>query len=281
MALHDMGVNRISIGVQTFSDERLKFLNRRHTSEQVNKAIENLRKVGFENISIDLMYGFPEESIEEWENDIKKAISLDLEHISSYCLTYEEGTPLYRLLQNNQITETDEEQERLMYETLIDMLDDAGFEHYEISNFAKPSFRSRHNSSYWTGKPYIGIGAAAHSYDIRSRSWNVSDINQYIKEIELGRRPFEEEIIDDDTRYNDAITVCLRTRDGLRLNSISEKHRTYCLQSAQRFINDGLLELKNTSSNDSQTNIENKTLCLTRRGLFVSDMIMSELIYLP
>ncbi len=283
-AYHAMGINRISIGVQTFNDKRLKFLNRRHTSEQVYKAIEILRKFDFNNISIDLMYGFPEESLLDWKNDIKKAVELEVEHISSYCLTYEEGTPLFNLLENHQIKEIDEEHERLMYDTLIDTLEAAGYEHYEISNFAKPSFRSRHNSSYWTGKPYIGIGAAAHSYNIKSRSWNVSDINLYIKEIELGRRPFEEEILDDDTHYNDIITTSLRTRDGIRLNSLSKKHRLYCLQNAKRFLDSGLLEIKTIPCNHPQKNIENwgeQILCLTRQGLFVSDMIMSELIYLP
>lgn len=283
-AYHAMGINRISIGVQTFNDKRLKFLNRRHTSEQVYKAIEILRKFDFNNISIDLMYGFPEESLLDWKNDIKKAVELEVEHISSYCLTYEEGTPLFNLLENHQIKEIDEEHERLMYDTLIDTLEAAGYEHYEISNFAKPSFRSRHNSSYWTGKPYIGIGAAAHSYNIKSRSWNVSDINLYIKEIELGRRPFEEEILDDDTHYNDIITTSLRTRDGIRLNSLSKEHRSYCLQNAKRFLDSGLLEIKTIPCNHPPINIENwgeQILCLTRQGLFVSDMIMSELIYLP
>ena len=266
--LRSLPVNRISMGAQTFDDNRLQFLRRRHTASQVITAVERLRKAGFQNISIDLMYGFPQESLADWEADIAQAINLDVEHISTYCLMIEEGTPLHRLLQQGRIAETDEELERVMYETLIDRLEAAGYEHYEISNFAKPGFRSRHNSSYWNGTPYIGIGAAAHSYDIRSRSWNVSDIRQYIEGMERGERLFEEEQLDDNTRYNDAITVALRTREGLDLSTLSEHHRTYCLQNAQRFIDDGLLD----------TTPDNR-LHLTRRGLFVSDMVMSELIY--
>ena len=260
-------VNRISMGGQTFDDARLKFLHRRHTASQMAEAVDRLRKNGYTNISIDLMYGFPDETLDDWHHDITQALSLDVEHLSAYCLTIEEDTPLYQMLQEGKITETDEELERQMYETLIDRLEAVGYEHYEISNFAKPGYRSRHNSSYWDGTPYIGIGAAAHSYDIRTRSWNVSDLHQYINGIERGERLFEEELLDDDTRYNDTITVALRTCEGLNLSTLSEKHRNYCLRNARRFVNDGLLALDSSS----------QSLRLTRRGLFVSDMIMSEL----
>lgn len=260
-------VNRISMGGQTFDDARLKFLHRRHTASQMAEAVDRLRKNGYTNISIDLMYGFPDETLDDWHHDITQALSLDVEHLSAYCLTIEEDTPLYQMLQEGKITETDEELERQMYETLIDRLEAVGYEHYEISNFAKPGYRSRHNSSYWDGTPYIGIGAAAHSYDIRTRSWNISDLHQYINGIERGERLFEEELLDDDTRYNDTVTVALRTCEGLDLTILSEKHRTYCLQNARRFVNDGLLALDSSS----------QSLRLTRRGLFVSDMIMSEL----
>ena len=154
-----------------------------------------------------------------------------------------------------------------MYEQLINRLTAAGYEHYEISNFAKPGYRSRHNSSYWHDVPYIGLGAAAHSYDGKSRSWNVADIKEYIAAIERGQRPAERETLDENTCYNDRITVALRTSDGLDLNTLSERHRHYCLKEAQRFIDDGLLQQKGSH------------LILTRKGLFVSDMVMSELIY--
>lgn len=266
--LQTLPVNRISMGAQTFDDTRLKFLHRRHTASQVVEAIDRFRKNGYTNISIDLMYGFPDETLDDWNHDITQALSLKVEHLSAYCLTIEEGTPLQQMLLDGKIMENDEELERQMYETLIDRLETAGYEHYEISNFARQGYRSHHNSSYWNGTPYIGIGAAAHSYDIRTRSWNVNDLHQYIDNIQRGKRPYEEELLDDDTRYNDTITVALRTREGLDLTTLSERHRSYCLQNARRFLNDGLLTLDSVS----------RFLHLTRRGLFVSDMIMTELI---
>ena len=263
-------VNRISMGVQTFDDKRLRFLHRRHTAEQVTTAVDRLRTAGIKNISIDLMYGFPGETIADCEADIAKALSLQVEHISTYCLMIEEDTQLQQMLQQGNITETEEELERQMYETIINRLEDGGYEQYELSNFARPGFHSRHNSSYWDGTPYIGIGAAAHSYDIESRSWNIADIKQYIQGMANSQRIYEEERLDSDTRYNDAITVALRTSRGLDLQALSPKHRTYCLENAQRYLDDGLLE-----------RTQDNRLRLTRRGLFVSDMIMSNLIYLP
>ena len=268
--LTQLPVNRISMGVQTFDDKRLRFLHRRHTAEQVTTAVDRLRAAGIKNISIDLMYGFPGETIADCEADIAKALSLQVEHISTYCLMIEEDTQLQQMLQQGNITETEEELERQMYETIINRLEDGGYEQYELSNFARPGFQSRHNSSYWDGTPYIGIGAAAHSYDIESRSWNIADIKQYIQGMANSQRIYEEERLDSDTRYNDAITVALRTSRGLDLQALSPKHRTYCLENAQRYLDDGLLE-----------RTQDNRLRLTRRGLFVSDMIMSNLIYLP
>ena len=232
-ALQQLPINRVSMGAQTFNDERLHFLRRRHSSAQVHQAVATLRQAGFQNISIDLMY--------------------------------EEGTPLYRLLEQGKVAEIDEELERKMYFTLINSLESAGYEHYEISNFARPGYRSRHNSSYWKGIPYIGIGAAAHSFDIQTRSWNVADIQQYITAMEQGERCFEAETLDEDTRYNDAVTVALRTCEGLDLSTLTDQQRAYCLKNAQRHLEAGLLKL-----NDQK-------ISLTKEGLFVSDMIMSDL----
>ena len=266
--LQQLPVNRVSMGIQTFDDQRLRFLRRRHTARQAIEAVSILRAAGIRNISIDLMYGFPGESLADWEADISAALALNVEHLSAYCLMIEEGTPLHRMLKQHT---GDEETERQMYEVLIDRLTTAGYEHYEISNFARPGFRSRHNSSYWNGTPYIGLGAAAHSYDIRSRSWNVADIRQYIEGMERGERIFEEELLDDDTRYNDIVTVALRTREGIDLNALSEKYRNYCIKNARRYLDDGLLELTTPLSPVTSH------LRLTRRGLFVSDMVMSNL----
>ena len=214
------------------------------------------------------MYGFPDETLDDWKADINEALSLDVEHISTYCLMIEEGTPLYRLMEQGKVSEMDEELERRMYYDLIDRLEAAGYEHYEISNFARPGFRSRHNSSYWNQTPYIGLGAAAHSFDGKKcRRWNVADIHQYIEGIEKGQPCFEQEVMDEDTQYNDLVTVTLRTKEGLDLHQLSERYWTYALKNAQRFLNDGLLEVKE------------ERLVLTRKGLFVSDMIMSELMW--
>lgn len=276
--LSTLPVNRVSMGAQTFDDERLRFLHRRHSASQVSEAVRLLRDAGIRNISIDLMYGFPEESLDDWQHDISSALALNVEHLSAYCLMVEEGTPLYNMYSRTQqessssshdTSLTSEELERAMYETLTDRLEAAGYEHYEISNFARKGYRSRHNSSYWDGTPYIGIGAAAHSYDGNTRSWNVSDIRKYIDAMTEGKRLFESETIDDDTRYNDLVTVALRTREGLDLRALQPKYRDYAIKNARRFISDGLLQL---SASDH--------LALTRKGLFVSDMIMSELIYI-
>ena len=268
--LQQLPVNRVSMGIQTFDDQRLRFLHRRHTSRQAIEAVSILRAAGINNLSIDLMYGFPGETLSDWQSDIDSALALNVEHISAYCLMIEEGTPLHKL-QGDCPQCVDEETERQMYYTLIDRLTAAGYEHYEISNFARPGFRSRHNSSYWNGTPYIGLGAAAHSYDIRSRSWNIADINAYIKGIERGERLFEEELLDNDTRYNDAVTVGLRTCEGIDLNTLPKKYRDYCMKNARRYLDDGLLELSVVG------NLTSPSLHLTRRGLFVSDMVMSDL----
>ena len=263
--LRSLPVNRVSMGAQTFDDDRLQFIHRRHTSEQVTTAIQRLREKGIHNISIDLMYGFPEETLEEWEYDIQQALALNVEHISAYALTYEEGTPLYRLLEEGKVKEIDEERSLAMYDRLIDRLQEAGYEHYEISNFSRKGWRSRHNSSYWQLVPYIGIGAAAHSYDGRRRQWNIADINSYINHIQQGIVPAEGELLDKDSRYNDHVMLALRTCEGLDLSTLDSDERSYCEETAKKFVLDGLLVKTDNH------------LRLSRKGLFVSDMIMSEL----
>lgn len=265
--LSALPVNRVSMGVQSFDDVRLRFLRRRHTASQVAEAVGLLRGAGIGNISIDLMYGFPGETVEEWVRDIDAAVALGVEHISAYCLTYEEGTPLFGLLERGAVSELGEELCLEMYSTLIDRLTAAGFEHYEISNFARSGYRSLHNCGYWTDVPYVGIGAAAHGYDGRQRYWNVSDIYAYMEGIEEGRLVGDGELIDDAMRYNDRVMLSLRTCEGLRLDLLPPAARRYCLSQAQRFIDGGELRLA----------ADPPTLTLSRRGLFVSDMVMSAL----
>ena len=261
-------VNRVSMGAQTFNEQRLSMLRRRHHSDDVARAIDRLRRAGISNISVDLMFGFPGETMEEWERDIHSAIALKADHLSAYSLTYEEGTPLMRMVEQGMVTPVDDELSRRMYERLIDRLDDAGYCHYEISNWALPHRQSRHNSSYWDDTPYIGIGAAAHSYDRKTRSWNIADIDSYIHAIGKGVRPAEYELIDRCTHYNDRITTALRTRQGLPLRELSSEERAFLMNAARQALSQGLL----TISDDY--------LRLTRQGLFISDSIMSDLIWI-
>ena len=266
-------VNRVSMGIQTFSDERLRFLHRRHQAHQAHSAIRLLRDNGIKNISIDLMFGFPDESIASWEHDLDEALLLDVEHISAYSLMYEEGTPLYHLLEQGKIVDLDEETYIKMYDLLVDRLRTAGYEHYEISNFARPGMRSRHNSSYWNDVPYIGIGASAHSYDGRRREWNVSDLNKYITSINQGIFPSEYEEIDPVTHYNDLVTTRLRTAEGIDLRQLREEmgdtYHDYLIENAAVSIDTGLLK------------IDNDHMHLTLEGIHVSDLVMSDLIFTP
>lgn len=265
-AVRQMGINRISMGIQTFDDSRLQFIRRRHNAPQAEKAVMTIREEGIHNVSIDLMFGFPNQTMDEWVTDIDKAIALHPTHISAYSLMYEEDTPLFRMLQKGEINQIDDETSLAMYTELINRLTANGYEHYEISNFAMPGYRSVHNSSYWHDTPYLGFGAAAHSYNKDTRSWNIPDLKKYIESIESGVLPSESEVIDADTHYNDLITTALRTREGLNLDDLPQKYREYALVNARKSISEHLLE-----ATDSH-------IRLTREGLFVSDMVMSELI---
>lgn len=263
--LSQLPVNRVSMGAQTFSDSRLRFLHRRHTAAQLPLAVQRLRDAGIRNISVDLMYGFPDETLDDWKADIDAALLLDVEHLSAYALQYEEGTPLYRMLERGDVSEADEELSRCMYYLLIDRLVEAGYEHYEISNFAKKGFRSRHNSSYWNQTPYIGLGAAAHSFDGKCRQWNVADIMQYMEGMEKGEPVVEREELTPDNRYNEIVMTALRTCEGVSLDMLDDACRAYCLRQAEPFIKGNLLVL------------DGRQLRLSREGLFVSDMVMTEL----
>lgn len=277
--LGKLPVNRVSMGAQTFSDQKLQFLRRRHNTTEVKEAVSLLRKTGIENISIDLMFGFPKENIEDWKYDILQALQLGVEHISAYSLMYEEGTPLYKMLEQGKIEEIDEELSRNMYDTLVDMLTISGYEHYEISNFAKPGYCSRHNSSYWNETPYIGLGAAAHSYRRArnqsgkmevTRSWNINNIQQYINSIHQAILPSEKENLDLTTRYNDLITTALRTSNGIDLKKTEKEFgKSYLeklLHEANSKIQRGLMKIDN----------KNYRLSLTRKGIYISDDIMGD-----
>ncbi len=270
--LKSLPINRVSMGIQTFSDHRLRFLRRRHTAAEARLAVARLRKNGIRNISIDLMFGFPGETLAEWQQDIDSVLQLGVEHISAYSLMYEEGTPLWRLLQKGEVQETGDELYRQMYDLLTDRLDAAGFEQYEISNFARrtqsgesSAFRSRHNGSYWHDIPYMGIGVSAHSYDLRSRQWNVSDLQKYLSAIAIGKLLYEREDISPDTRYNDRIMTALRTCEGIDLGLLSADQQIYLLNAARTYLSRGLLVR------------EGNYVRLTREGIPISNMIMSDM----
>lgn len=267
--LSRLPINRVSMGAQTFADSRLRLLHRRHNSDEVKHAVKLLREAGIKNISIDLMFGFPDESLSQWKEDISAAMALNVEHISAYSLMYEEDTPLWKMLDTGKVKEIDEELSLTMFKELVCQLTDAGYEHYEISNFARTGYHSRHNSSYWHQVPYIGLGAAAHSFDLNSRQWNVADLKLYIEEINNGIIPMEREELDNDTTFNDIITTALRTSDGIDLNAmetrLGKRYRNTLISAAGKHIEQGLLEIRHDR------------LRLTSEGIFISDMVMSDL----
>ncbi len=284
--LSDLPVNRLSIGIQTFDNHKLDLLHRRHTGEQAIKTVRKCQEAGFGNISIDLIYGLPAQTLKDWEKDIRTALSLHVQHLSAYALTYEEGTRLWNMREQKFLKETDEDTSLAMFSLLMDLLSDAGFEHYEISNFAKPGLRSRHNSSYWKGIPYLGCGPSAHSFDGHDRQWNRPDLAFYINGVRNCRKVedfnnapwIERERLSLNERYNDRIITALRTTEGLNLTQLGQlfgnRWVDYCLQNARKHIDCGNLEIKKSSGKNPED-----WLRLTRHGLFLSDGIMSDLLY--
>ena len=269
--LRSLPINRISMGIQTFQEETLKLLHRRHTARQAIEAFQRCREAGFQNISIDLMYGLPGETLDTWEKDLQQAIALRPEHISAYHLIYEEGTALWKLREQHQVEEADEDLSVTLFRTLIDELTRAGYEHYEISNFCLPGLHSRHNSSYWTGKKYLGCGPSAHSFNGTSRQWNVASLDKYIHAIQQGKLDYEIEELDIYTRYNDFVITAIRTHWGMSLSQLrstyGEELYRYCLRMAKPHLAQGVLEMKED------------TLKLTKEGIFISDGIMSDLLW--
>ena len=247
-------------------------MNRRHNATQAIAAVHRLRQAGFRNISIDLIYGLPDETDQRWERDLQQAVGLDVEHISAYHLTYEKGTRIYEMLQSHRISEVDEESSVRFFSALMDTLGAAGYEHYEISNFCKPGMYSRHNTAYWKGIPYLGCGPSAHSFNAETREWNTASLEGYIKSIEEGHRSSETEILDKVTRYNEYIMTSLRTMWGISLTYTEEAFGTelcqYCTKMAAPYLQSHKLEM------------QADRLRLTREGIFVSDGIISDLMFI-
>ena len=269
--LRTLPFNRISMGIQTFDDATLRLLNRRHNAAQAIEAVQRCRQAGFQNISIDLIYGLPRETDQRWAQDLQQAVSLNVEHISAYHLIYEEDTPLYKMLQQHSVSQVDEDSSLNFFSTLIDTLSAAGYEHYEISNFCRPGYYSRHNTSYWKGIPYLGCGPSAHSFNGTTREWNISSIDRYIKGIEEGQRVFETEYLGPITRYNEFIITTMRTVWGTPIEKLKQlfgiEMWEYCRKMATPYLKNGKLEEYEGA------------LRLTREGIFISDSIMSDLLW--
>ncbi|MBO4814771.1 MAG: radical SAM family heme chaperone HemW [Muribaculaceae bacterium] len=263
-------VNRVSMGIQSFDDNDLRFINRRHTAQQALDAVEVIRQSCIQNISIDLIYGVPGQSLETWEHNVTKAISLGVQHISAYCLSYEEGTPLWHMRERGEVQEVTEELTVCMYETLVERLRTAGFVHYEISNFALPGFESKHNSSYWDGTPYLGLGAAAHSFNGKAeRSYNPTDLERYMNSLVAGHLPCERESLSQAEQHDEMVMLALRTARGLDVAELERRFGRECAESfrvkAGTFLKSGALQC------------EGSIYTLTRKGVMVSNDVISEL----
>ena len=234
-AWREMGFNRLSIGIQSFDDDLLRLIGRRHTAAEACEAVRMAQAAGFDNISIDLMYALPTQTMQQWQNDVHTALRLGVQHISSYGLIYEEGTAITKLLYNNKIEPIDEELEMQMYDYLIEQLTAHGFEHYEVSNFALSGRRSRHNSSYWNDTPYLGLGAGAHSYDGQCRQWNIADLDGYISQALTHTLAPEVELLSDEDHHTERVMLGLRTNRGVAKKDID-------MRKAEKYIAQGLLE---------------------------------------
>ena len=256
------GINRLSIGIQSFNSEDLSWMNRAHTVEQSRNAVKLVQANGFDNLTIDLMYGLPNLTISQWKDHIQEVLSWNVPHISSYCLTIEKGTLLEKKIATGAIIQPQDDDAIQQFEVMIELLEEAGYEHYEISNFAKKGHRSKHNSSYWNGDSYIGIGPSAHSFDGGKRRWNVSNNSLYMKRQDW----FEEEVLTEKEQWNEHVLTRLRTSDGISLSFLKNQ-----FELSEDFF---ATKKKFLESNWVQEN--NEYLFLTQSGKLRADYIASE-----
>lgn len=267
--LRSAGINRLSIGIQTFDNDLLKLLNRVHDANTARRCLGEVRKAGFQNISIDLIYAIPGLSEKRWEETLLEAIQFSPEHISSYSLTLEEKTVFGNWSRKGKLRIVEEEVAATQFEILMEVLTAAGYEHYEISNFCKPGYYSRHNSGYWKQSPYLGIGPSAHSYDGHSRQFNVRSNAIYLRSIENGSIPFEREVLSRENKVNEYLLTTLRTRWGCNLNLLKDQLNEDLLHRSGEYISqlqrEGLLT------------VEENMLRLTRRGKLFADKIAEDL----
>ena len=258
-AWRQMGINRLSIGIQSFNDELLQLIGRRHNAEQARQAVAAAQAAGFDNISIDLMYALPSQTMEQWQNDVAEALQLHVQHISTYGLIYEEGTVLTTLLDHGVVEAVDEDTEMQMYDYLTAQLTAHGYIHYEVSNFALPERQSKHNSNYWNNTPYIGLGAGAHSYDGQRRSWNISDLDTYIQQANAHQLQPETELLTAEQQHTEHIMLALRTHHGVAADTIP-------MQKAQPYIQQGLLRL------------QDDRIVATQQGFHILNRIIEDLL---
>ncbi|WP_345253599.1 radical SAM family heme chaperone HemW [Flaviaesturariibacter amylovorans] len=242
----DLGINRLSIGVQSFFEEELRWMNRAHTAGHARGCIELSLAAGFSNLTIDLIYGSPLLSDARWKENVDIATGYGINHLSCYALTVEEKTPLHQQIGRHQQVDVDNDQQARQFLLLMEWLAAAGYEHYEVSNWAKPGFRSRHNSAYWKGVPYLGLGPSAHSFNGRERSWNIANNAVYIRALTEGRLPDEKEALTREQRLNEYLMIALRTREGIDLNRAAalatEKEQQEIRRQLQVFLREGLVQ---------------------------------------
>ena len=267
-SLKSLNINRISLGIQSWHDPDLRMLNRRHDSAQAALALTNTLGAGFDNVTIDLIYGIPGMTVKDWESNLDFSFTFDIKHLSAYHLTIEQGTVFGKMLQKGDIAEIDENDSAAQFNTLIEKAENAGFVQYEISNFGKPGFFSKHNSNYWKQVNYLGLGPSAHSFNGYSRQWNVRDLKGYINAVNKGKIYFESEDLDTKTRFNEYIMTSLRTMWGIDLEYVEttfeKEGYDYVLNLSGKYRNYGLMKL------------EKNSLVLTNQGKLISDNIISE-----
>jgi len=264
-----IGINRLSIGVQSFFEEDLQWMNRAHNAMQAKQAIQLAQAAGFHNITIDLIYGTPTLTDERWQQNVQTAIALNIPHLSCYALTVEPKTALEKMIATHKLQEVDPEKQGRHFELLMQWAKEAGYEHYEISNFARPGLRSRHNSSYWHGEPYIGLGPSAHSFNGHSRQWNVANNALYLKSIQQGIVPFEVEELTPSQQLNEYVMTSLRTMEGLSLAHVKQQ---WGMPAKARIEKDAAQFLQN-----GKMLLLDGRLVLTQQGKLFADGIAAEL----
>lgn len=266
--LLSIGVNRLSIGIQSFFDDDLQLLNRRHSAHAARDAVKIAQTCGFKNITVDLIYGLPNMTLERWKKNLDEVENLNVQHLSAYSLMVEKYTALYKFVNSGKFILPSDEDVVQQFEYLVDWAQKNGLEQYEISNFAKPNYESKHNSSYWTGKSYLGIGPSAHSFDGEKRFWNISHNAKYVEAINDGKLPQEIEILSRKDRFNECIMTGLRMKNGVSIKQVQTDFSEFYSaleRKVDTFLQQNLLQLQNDK------------ISLTRQGIMLSDMIMSEL----